>query len=155
MRATMIYVQITRMMRVNRLRRDFADVLLHHSDNVQQRLGVETVIGKPMYGEVLHAQYVGSCLSGGLALDNGFVSAPAFAAGFTICENDDPDLVASENVSADSASVASTGEYRPASARKLQPSRPRVYYLHVRFHRNAERSDGSAFGNEAFSFLLP
>jgi hypothetical protein len=106
MRATMIYVQITRMMRVNRLRRDFANVLLYHLDNVQQRLGVETVIGKPMHGEVLHAQYVGSCLGRGLALDDGFVSAPAFAAGFTICENDDPDLVASENVSADGASAA-------------------------------------------------
>ena len=104
MRATMIYVQITRMMRVNRVRRDFADVLLHHSDNVQQRLGVETVVGKPMYGEVLHAQYVGSCLGGGLALDDGFVSARTFAAGFTICENDDPDLVAGENVSADGTS---------------------------------------------------
>src|ERR1700737_1613617 len=68
MRATMIYVQITRMMGVNRVRRDFADVLLHHSDNVQQRLGVETVVGKPMHGEALHAQYVCSCLGWGHGL---------------------------------------------------------------------------------------
>jgi hypothetical protein len=105
-RTTMIYVQITCMMRIHCIRRDLADVLLYHLDNVQQRPGVETVIGKPMHGEVLHAQYVGSCLGGGLALDDGFVSARTLAAGLTIRENDDPDLVASENVSADGASAA-------------------------------------------------
>jgi hypothetical protein len=55
MRATMIYVQITRMMRIHCIRRDLANVLLYHLDNVQQRPGVETIVGKPMHGEMLHA----------------------------------------------------------------------------------------------------
>ena len=52
----MIYVQITCMMRIHCIRRDLADVLLYHLDNVQQRPGVETIVGAqsdPLYGPML------------------------------------------------------------------------------------------------------
>jgi hypothetical protein len=45
-------------------------------------------------------------VGGSLTLRDDFASARTLAAGLTIRENDDPDLVASENVSADGASAA-------------------------------------------------